>query len=100
MIEGQILREEYLLDFHQNQISNENESDKKLWKQVMQQIQKEKNQNYEFQFLTINIGRGAKESLKRLVEEENLNVVRYHSDRQMIENKLIEFNIQHYQKAH
>jgi len=81
LIEGQILREEYLLDFHQNQISNENESDKKLRKQVMQRIQKEKNRNHEFQFLTINIGRDTKGSLKRLVEEENPNVVRCHSNR-------------------
>ena len=66
----------------------------------MQQIRKEKQQNYAFQFLTINTGKGMKGSLKRLIEEKENREVKYYLDRDTIEMKFMEFNIQYYQKAH
>ena len=50
--------------------------------------------------MTINVERGAKGTLKWLVEEEGLNEVRCYSDRQTIEKKLMNFNEKYYQKAY
>ena len=54
------------MDFYNIELNNNSEKRRKLRKKVIERIQKEKNRNRAFSYLTKFIGRGAKDSLKRL----------------------------------
>jgi hypothetical protein len=64
----------------------------------MERIVKERLRNHAFQYLTVNAGRGPKNSLKRLIIEIEQTKISY-LDREIIESKIIGFNEKHYQKV-
>ena len=82
-----------MLDYYDTKIGNETPRDRKLQKQIIEKIKKEKLQKYQFKYLARNIGKGDHTSLKRLHEkDENGIILATYLNRTIIENKIIKYN--------
>ena len=64
-------------------------------------IKKSIQRNHEFRYLSRHAGKGKRESVKRIHECNNEEVItKSYIDRQSIESKIIEYNTKHFQQAH
>ena len=65
-VKGKEFRENNLIDFSSIEVNNNTEKEKKLQKQILQRIKKERYRNHTFKFLTKHISRGVNRLLKRV----------------------------------
>ena len=87
---GKQIREEELLDYAESELANKIENEKKIRKRVLAKIKKEKDQLYQFKYLTKYIRKGGKESLRRLHEvDQEGNIIKTYLNKEDIEIKLI-----------
>ena len=95
--EGKIFRKKEILEYYKNKITDDNEENKKKRKEIIKTILKARRRNHSFQYLTIYVGKGAREGLKILHEKDSNNrVIGLHEIRNEIERAIMEFNKEHY----
>jgi len=63
---GADIREKELLEYHNAELPNSIEKEKKIQKKLMDKIKKEKKRNYAFRYLTKHVGKGERSSLRRI----------------------------------
>ena len=87
-------REKYLLELHPLEISGDVESIRKKRKQAIKTMEKAKCWQYTFDFLTKNVGKGVKNSLKRVkVVNQHNEVAKKCQDRRAIEHEVSECDV-------
>ena len=93
------IREKYLFDHYNKQLSEEDLNDKCKSK-ILRSMAKQMKHQHSFQYLTKHIGRGPKNSLKRVhISNENNNIVKTLIQKEEIERVIIQHNINHYSQA-
>ena len=93
------IREKYLLDHYNKQLSEEDLNDKHKSK-ILRSMAKQMKHQHSFQYLTKHIGRGPKNSLKRVhIPNENNSIERTLVQKEEIEQVIIQHNIKHYSQA-
>ena len=76
--EGKQLRKKYLLDYHLKEL-NEKQLQNKKRKKLIKGIQKNLQCKHSFHYLTQHVGKGAKNSIKRLHEvDQDLQIIKTH----------------------
>ena len=95
------MREQELLDYHPNELTEEDEKNPKKKEKILSGIKKVMTRNHTFQCLSRHAGKGQRDSVKRLHEaNENQEIVETHVERKKIEEELMKHNISHFQQAH
>ena len=90
-----------MLKFHEVELSNTTNKERKRRHQVIKRIMKERWRNYNFQYVIKYIRKGPKSRLKLLkVVNNSGEIIKIIMARKEIEDKLIRFNRIHYQKVH
>ena len=97
---AQTEREQELLDFYPEEIVGDSEEKIKLRKKAIKNIKKAKYRQQTFNFLTKHVGKGEKNSLKRVkvVNEQN-EIIKECQDRHDIETEIARYNKQHFRQA-
>ena len=101
MIEkGKEYREREILDYHTKELSNETNSEKKNHKMIINRIVWNQRRIHTFYYLLKYAGKGVRRNIKKLViKGANREVIKSYLDRTSIENELLQFNNNHFQKA-
>ena len=60
------IREKELLEYHNAELPNSIEKEKKIQKKLMDRIKKEKRENFNFQYMIKHIGKDKRGSLRRI----------------------------------
>jgi len=98
---GKEIREAELLDYHTNELNVEDIKYKKKKKKIIRGIKRTLQRYHEFRYLSRHAGKGRRDNLKRIHECNDENViVKSYTDRQSIEEKIIDFNTKHFMQAH
>ena len=89
------------MDFYPIDISNDTEDNKKRRKKAIATIKKTNYHQQTFDMLTKQVGKGNKQSLKRVkvINEANGVVNEFH-DRKSIEEEIAKYNKKHFRKAY
>ena len=88
------------MDFSSIEVNNNIEKEKKLQKQILQRIKKERYRNHIFKFLIKYISRGVNGSLKRVYAgNKEGEITKTYLKKEEIEDELIKYNCYHYQKV-
>ena len=97
---GAEYREKELLDYHQAEITEEGEKLVKKKKKIMAGIRKKLQRDHVFHYLSRHVGKGLRDTIRRLhVQNEHKEVIETLIKREDVENRLIEFNANHFKKA-
>ena len=86
-------KENKLMDFYPRNINNDTEQNQKLRKKAINTIKKEKFRQHTFTLLTKQVGKGEKQSLKRVkvINQQN-EVIKECNDRESIEYEIANYN--------
>jgi len=94
------IREAELMDYHHKQLNENDENYKMKKKKILRGIRKTMQRNHEFRYLTRYAGKGKKDCVKRIYESDENNIItKAYIDRQSIEDRIIEYNTQHFEQA-
>ena len=98
---GAAMREKELLDYHNKEIIGEEPKIIKKKKRILAGIKKKLKRDHTFHYLSRHVGKGMRESMKRLkivgsnkVHDECI------VDREKMEEKIMDYNRKHFKKAH
>ena len=100
-VKGKEFWKKYLLDFYDTELQNKSEPQKRLQLKIINGTKKNKQYQYVFYYLTKHIRKGIRGNIKWLHEiNKNNQIVKTYINTTSIENKIIEYNIKHFTKAH
>ena len=86
-----------MLDYTESELANDTEKEKKTRKRVLVRIKKERDWLHQFKYLTKHIGKGGKESLRRLYKvDQERNIIKTDLNKEDIKSKLIQYNTEHF----
>ena len=98
---GKEMREKELLDYHNEEIIGEEPKIIKKKKRIIAGIKKKLKRNHTFHYLSRHVGKGMRESMKRLqIDSPNELNNEYIIDKEKMEEKIMDHNRKHFKKAH
>ena len=101
IVKGTEFWEKDLLDFHNAELQNDPEPQKKLRSKIINGVKKNKQHQHTFYYLAKHIRKEVRGNIKWLhIINENNQIVNTCINKISIENKIIKHNIKHFTKAH
>jgi len=98
---GKELREKELLDYHHEEIIGDSVKAIKKKKKVIAGIKRKLRRDHTFHYLSRHVGKGKRQAMKRLeVSNDNNQRNEFIIKRELIEEKIMTFNRNHFKKAH